>query len=113
MKLTHAEASLSCTGMAASLRWGPWDRRVGMAFSAVDHGDCVRRTHALALCAYVVRFVKRRRREERTLAQRTDRGLSLERVLHEAIRLARAEGIEAVTMRRLGRELIAGAMSLY
>jgi len=40
-------------------------------------------------------------------------GLNMERVLREAIRLADAEGIEALSMRRLGRELGAGAMSLY
>lgn len=39
--------------------------------------------------------------------------LSRERVLHEAVRIADAEGIDALTMRRLGRELGAGAMSLY
>lgn len=40
-------------------------------------------------------------------------GLNMERVLREALRLADAEGIEALSMRRLGRELGAGAMSLY
>jgi AcrR family transcriptional regulator len=39
--------------------------------------------------------------------------LNRDRVLVEAVRLADAEGIEAVAMRRLGRELGAGAMSLY
>jgi len=39
--------------------------------------------------------------------------LSTERVLREALRLADAEGLDAVSMRRLGRELGAGAMSLY
>lgn len=39
--------------------------------------------------------------------------LSRERVLAEAIRLADAAGVEAVTMRRLARQLGAGAMSLY
>lgn len=39
--------------------------------------------------------------------------LSRERVLREAVRVADAEGIDALTMRRLGRELGAGAMSLY
>jgi len=41
------------------------------------------------------------------------RALSRERVLAQALRLADAEGVEAVTMRRLARELGAGAMSLY
>ncbi len=40
-------------------------------------------------------------------------GLSKDRVLREAVRLAATEGIDAVSMRRLGRELRAGAMSLY
>ncbi|MDZ7708303.1 MAG: TetR/AcrR family transcriptional regulator [Trueperaceae bacterium] len=39
--------------------------------------------------------------------------LSTERVLREALRLADEEGLGAVSMRRLGRELGAGAMSLY
>ena len=39
--------------------------------------------------------------------------LSTERVLREALRLADEEGLDAVSMRRLGRELGAGAMSLY
>lgn len=39
--------------------------------------------------------------------------LSRDRVVREAVRLADVEGIDAVTMRRLGRELGAGAMSLY
>lgn len=40
-------------------------------------------------------------------------GLNTQRVLREALRLADAEGLEALSMRRLGRELGAGAMSLY
>src|SRR6056297_3386460 len=40
-------------------------------------------------------------------------GLSRDGVLREAVRLADAEGLAALTMRRLGRELGAGAMSLY
>lgn len=39
--------------------------------------------------------------------------LSRERVLRAAIRLADADGIEALTMRRLGNELGVEAMSLY
>ncbi len=39
--------------------------------------------------------------------------LNAERVLREALRLADEEGLDAVGMRRLGRELGAGAMSLY
>ncbi len=39
--------------------------------------------------------------------------LSRERVLLQALALADNEGIDAVSMRRLGRELDAGAMSLY
>ncbi len=39
--------------------------------------------------------------------------LSKERVLRQALALADNEGIEALSMRRLGRELDAGAMSLY
>lgn len=48
----------------------------------------------------------------------TERGtggtpLSRERVLRQALALADKEGIDALSMRRLGRELDAGAMSLY
>jgi AcrR family transcriptional regulator len=39
--------------------------------------------------------------------------LSKERVLRQALDLADREGIDALSMRRLGRELGAGAMSLY
>ena len=39
--------------------------------------------------------------------------LSKERVLHHALALADREGIDALSMRKLGRELDAGAMSLY
>lgn len=39
--------------------------------------------------------------------------LSRERVLRQALALADSEGIDALSMRRLGRELDAGAMSLY
>lgn len=39
--------------------------------------------------------------------------LSKERVLRQALALADNEGIDALSMRRLGRELDAGAMSLY
>ena len=40
-------------------------------------------------------------------------GLSRERVLREAMRLADEHGMDALSMRRLGRVLGAGAMSLY
>ncbi len=43
----------------------------------------------------------------------TSTPLSKERVLHQAVALADNEGIGALSMRRLGRELDAGAMSLY
>ena len=39
--------------------------------------------------------------------------LSRERVLRQALALADSEGLDALSMRRLGRELGAGAMSLY
>jgi AcrR family transcriptional regulator len=45
---------------------------------------------------------------------RTERPrVSRERILEAAVRLMDAEGLEAVTMRRLGRELGVEAMSLY
>jgi len=47
---------------------------------------------------------------ERTTSNGT---LSRDRALRAAVRLADAAGLEAVTMRRLARELGAGAMSLY
>lgn len=45
--------------------------------------------------------------------ERTPLPLSRERVLHRALALADSEGIDALSMRRLGKELDAGAMSLY
>jgi AcrR family transcriptional regulator len=43
----------------------------------------------------------------------SDAGLSKERVVAEAIRLADAEGVHGLSMRRLASTLGAGAMSLY
>ncbi len=43
----------------------------------------------------------------------SDEGLSRQRVVAEAIRLADREGVDGLTMRRLAGELDAGAMSLY
>ena len=39
--------------------------------------------------------------------------LTRDRVLHAAIRIADEEGLDALTMRRLGQELDVQAMSLY
>ncbi|MHA7272490.1 TetR/AcrR family transcriptional regulator [Arthrobacter sp. TMT4-20] len=50
-------------------------------------------------------------REQRQVA--SDAGLTKHRVVVEAIRLADREGVEGLSMRRLARELGAGAMSLY
>lgn len=47
------------------------------------------------------------------MAPRTRAGLSRERVLQTALELVDREGIDALTMRRLGRELGVEAMSLY
>lgn len=43
----------------------------------------------------------------------SDAGLSKQRVVVEAVRLADREGVDGLTMRRLAGELNAGAMSLY
>ena len=48
-----------------------------------------------------------------TKAAQTRRPLTRERILETALRLMDAEGLEAVTMRRIGRELGVEAMSLY
>lgn len=50
-------------------------------------------------------------REQRQVA--TEAGLSKERVVGEAVRLADREGIDGLSMRRLAGALGAGAMSLY
>jgi AcrR family transcriptional regulator len=42
-----------------------------------------------------------------------DRGLSRDEIVRAAIALADAEGLDAISMRRIARELRAGAMSLY
>ena len=48
------------------------------------------------------------------LTEQTDElKLSRDRILREAVALADREGLEKLTMRRLGEELGAGAMSLY
>ena len=50
-------------------------------------------------------------REQRQVA--SDAGLSKQRVVAEAIRLADREGVDGLSMRRLAGALGAGAMSLY
>jgi AcrR family transcriptional regulator len=45
--------------------------------------------------------------------RRRDQGLTREEIVAAAISVADAEGVDAVTMRRIARELRAGAMSLY
>lgn len=49
----------------------------------------------------------------RQRAGASDAGLSVQRVVTEAVRLADREGVEGLSMRRLAAELGAGAMSLY
>ena len=44
---------------------------------------------------------------------RRDRGLSRDEIVSAAIAVADAEGPEAISMRRIAREVGAGAMSLY
>ena len=50
-------------------------------------------------------------KEHRQVA--SDAGLSKQRVVAEAVRLADREGVDGLSMRRLARVLDAGAMSLY
>jgi AcrR family transcriptional regulator len=50
-------------------------------------------------------------KEQRQVA--SDAGLSKQRVVVEAVRLADREGVDGLSMRRLAGELGAGAMSLY
>ena len=47
------------------------------------------------------------------MSRRTGIGLSRERVVSAGLRLADRDGVDALTMRRLGRELGVEAMSLY
>jgi AcrR family transcriptional regulator len=54
-----------------------------------------------------------RRRDHRGHAPRQVRGLSLPDIVDTAIAVADAEGTEAVSMRRIAREMRVGAMSLY
>jgi AcrR family transcriptional regulator len=54
-----------------------------------------------------------RHRERGTKPPRRDRGLSRAEIVRAAIAVADAEGPEAISMRRIARELNAGAMSLY
>jgi len=54
-----------------------------------------------------------RHREHGTQPPRRDRGLSRSEIVSAAIAVADAEGPEAISMRRIAREVGAGAMSLY
>jgi AcrR family transcriptional regulator len=54
-----------------------------------------------------------RHRERGAKLPRRDRGLSRAEIVRAAIAVADAEGPEAISMRRIARELNAGAMSLY
>jgi AcrR family transcriptional regulator len=54
-----------------------------------------------------------RHREHGTQPPRRDRGLSRGEIVSTAIAVADAEGPDAISMRRIARELGAGAMSLY
>src|ERR1700676_4556256 len=54
-----------------------------------------------------------RHRERGTQPPRRDRGLSRAEIVRTAIAVADAEGPDAISMRRIARELNAGAMSLY
>jgi AcrR family transcriptional regulator len=54
-----------------------------------------------------------RHRERGARPRGRDRGLSREEIVRAAIAVADAEGPDAISMRRIARELRAGAMSLY
>jgi AcrR family transcriptional regulator len=54
-----------------------------------------------------------RHRELGAQQPRRDRGLSRDEIVRAAIAIADAEGPDAISMRRIARELRAGAMSLY
>jgi AcrR family transcriptional regulator len=54
-----------------------------------------------------------RHRQRGAQPPRRDRGLSRAEIVSTAIAVADAEGTEAISMRRIARELGAGAMSLY
>jgi AcrR family transcriptional regulator len=54
-----------------------------------------------------------RHRERGSQPPRRDRGLSRDEIVSTAIAIADAEGPDAISMRRIARELSAGAMSLY
>ncbi len=54
-----------------------------------------------------------RHRERAAQPPRRDRGLSRDEIVRTAIAVADADGPEAISMRRIARELRAGAMSLY
>jgi AcrR family transcriptional regulator len=52
-------------------------------------------------------------RERGSQPPRRDRGLSRDEIVRAAIAIADAEGLEAISMRRIARDLRVGAMSLY
>lgn len=55
----------------------------------------------------------RRHREHGSPPPRRDRGLTREEIVATAIAIADAEGVDAISMRRIARELHVGVMSLY
>ena len=55
----------------------------------------------------------RRHRDHGTQPPRRDRGLTREEIVATAIAIADTEGVEAISMRRIAKELKAGVMSLY
>jgi AcrR family transcriptional regulator len=59
------------------------------------------------------REAARRHRERGTAPRGRDRGLSRDEIVSVAIAVADAEGPDAISMRRIAKELHAGAMSLY
>jgi len=64
--------------------------------------------HDQRLAAHV-----QRHRDRGMQPSRRDRGLSRDEIVRAAVAVADAEGPDAVSMRRIARELGAGAMSLY
>jgi AcrR family transcriptional regulator len=57
--------------------------------------------------------INRRYRERGAQPPRRDRGLTRDEIVATAIAIADAEGVAAISMRRIARELNAGVMSLY
>jgi AcrR family transcriptional regulator len=83
----------------------PWPALPPLGLSAREQREREREKH---IHAHI-----RKHRERGAQPRPRDRGLTREEIVSTAMAVADAEGVEAISMRRIARELGAGVMSLY